>query len=147
MIKLIFVSFFHRSSFKSVPCVEGKEIDLYLLYWLVTAQGGWEKVSRIFSLIQFHEKNMAIQLTVILLDTSGLEVKTGSAGLVDASCRVATTTCELFLRQSLLPRPHGVRSCCCIYLAFYIVPSLDIVDFYFFWGMGGFLSLSLRPRP
>ena len=25
--------------------VEGKEIDLYLLYWLVTAQGGWERVS------------------------------------------------------------------------------------------------------
>jgi len=32
--------------FKHVPSVEGKEIDLYLLYWLVTAQGGFEKINR-----------------------------------------------------------------------------------------------------
>ena len=37
--------FFSRTAFKKIPAVEGKEIDLYLLYWLVTAQGGWEKVS------------------------------------------------------------------------------------------------------
>ena len=36
---------FFRTPFKHVPSVEGKEIDLYLLYWLVTAQGGFEKVS------------------------------------------------------------------------------------------------------
>jgi len=34
------------TAFKKIPAVEGKEIDLYLLYWLVTAQGGWEKVNR-----------------------------------------------------------------------------------------------------
>ena len=28
-----------------MPCINGREIDLYLLYWLVTAQGGWERVS------------------------------------------------------------------------------------------------------
>ena len=39
------ISFFSRTPFKHVPSVEGKEIDLYLLYWLVTAQGGFEKVS------------------------------------------------------------------------------------------------------
>ena len=33
-----------RTPFRKIPVVEGKEIDLYLLYWLVTAQGGWEKV-------------------------------------------------------------------------------------------------------
>lgn len=33
-----------RTPFRKIPHVEGKEIDLYLLYWLVTAQGGWEKV-------------------------------------------------------------------------------------------------------
>ena len=37
--------FYFRTAFKKIPAVEGKEIDLYLLYWLVTAQGGWEKVS------------------------------------------------------------------------------------------------------
>ncbi len=38
-----FASFF-RTSFKHIPKLNGKELDLYLLYWLVTAQGGWEKV-------------------------------------------------------------------------------------------------------
>lgn len=33
------------TGFKHLPCILGKEIDLYLLYWLVTAQGGWEKVN------------------------------------------------------------------------------------------------------
>jgi len=39
---------FHDSkgtSFKLAPSINGKEIDLYLLYWLVTAQGGWERVN------------------------------------------------------------------------------------------------------
>ena len=39
-----------RTSYKLAPSINGKEIDLYLLYWLVTAQGGWEKV-RSFSLL------------------------------------------------------------------------------------------------
>ena len=39
-----------RTSYKLAPSINGKEIDLYLLYWLVTAQGGWEKV-RSFSLV------------------------------------------------------------------------------------------------
>lgn len=34
-----------RTSFKRVPKVNGHEIDLYLLYTLVTQQGGWLKVS------------------------------------------------------------------------------------------------------
>jgi len=33
------------TGFKHIPCIHGKEIDLYLLYWLVTAQGGWERVN------------------------------------------------------------------------------------------------------
>ena len=33
-----------RTSFKLAPSINGREIDLYLLYWLVTAQGGWERV-------------------------------------------------------------------------------------------------------
>ena len=40
----IIVTFNFRTPFRKLPNVEGKEIDLYLLYWLVTAQGGWEKV-------------------------------------------------------------------------------------------------------
>jgi hypothetical protein len=35
---------FFRTSFKHIPKLNGVEIDLFLLYWLVTAQGGWEKV-------------------------------------------------------------------------------------------------------
>jgi len=33
------------TGFKHIPCINGREIDLYLLYWLVTAQGGWERVN------------------------------------------------------------------------------------------------------
>jgi len=33
------------TGFKHIPSINGKEIDLYLLYWLVTAQGGWERVN------------------------------------------------------------------------------------------------------
>jgi len=33
------------TSFRHLPSINGQEIDLYLLYWLVTAQGGWEKVN------------------------------------------------------------------------------------------------------
>lgn len=40
------MSTFSRTPFRKIPHVEGKEIDLYLLYWLVTAQGGWEKVRK-----------------------------------------------------------------------------------------------------
>jgi hypothetical protein len=36
---------FCRTPFRNVPSIGGKEIDLYLLYWLVTSQGGWERVS------------------------------------------------------------------------------------------------------
>ncbi|CAB4065110.1 ARID2 [Lepeophtheirus salmonis] len=31
--------------FKRIPNINGKEIDLYHLYWVVTAHGGWEKVN------------------------------------------------------------------------------------------------------
>ena len=41
----LFVLFNSRTPFKQTPSVEGQQIDLYLLYWLVTAQGGFEKVS------------------------------------------------------------------------------------------------------
>jgi AT-rich interactive domain-containing protein 2 len=40
---------FHRNKgtpFKNTPTIDGKDVDLYLLYWLVTAKGGWEKVNR-----------------------------------------------------------------------------------------------------
>ena len=42
---IFFVLFNSRTPFKQTPSVEGQQIDLYLLYWLVTAQGGFEKVS------------------------------------------------------------------------------------------------------
>ena len=42
--------FYFRTGFKHIPCILGKEIDLYLLYWLVTSQGGWEKVRLAFCL-------------------------------------------------------------------------------------------------
>ena len=42
--------FIFRTSFKLAPSINGKEIDLYLLYWLVTAQGGWERVRDFFIL-------------------------------------------------------------------------------------------------
>ena len=38
--------FLFRSPFRTTPTINGKNIDLYLLYWLVTVQGGWEKVSQ-----------------------------------------------------------------------------------------------------
>ena len=34
-----------RTPFKNIPTIGGKDVDLYLLYWLVTARGGWEKVN------------------------------------------------------------------------------------------------------
>lgn len=40
-----------RTGFKHIPCINGKEIDLYLLYWLVTAQGGWERVSKVVNFL------------------------------------------------------------------------------------------------
>lgn len=42
---LLCVFVFFRTAFKRVPKVNGHEIDLYLLYSLVTQQGGWLKVS------------------------------------------------------------------------------------------------------
>ena len=47
MFKLDLIINIFRTSFKQVPSINGKEVDLYLLYWLVTAQGGWEKVGNI----------------------------------------------------------------------------------------------------
>jgi len=38
----------YRTPFRRVPQINGHEIDLYLLYVLVTAHGGWFKVSRLF---------------------------------------------------------------------------------------------------
>jgi len=40
---------FHQNKgtpFKNIPTIGGRDVDLYLLYWLVTAKGGWEKVNR-----------------------------------------------------------------------------------------------------
>ena len=34
-----------RTPYRNVPLIGGEEVDLYKLYWLVTAHGGWEKVS------------------------------------------------------------------------------------------------------
>ncbi len=34
-----------RTPYRHVPLINGKEIDLYKLYWTVTAHGGWEKVN------------------------------------------------------------------------------------------------------
>lgn len=40
------IDVFFRTPFKKSPKVNGKDIDLYLLYVVVTAHGGWIKVSR-----------------------------------------------------------------------------------------------------
>jgi len=40
------VSLYFRTLFKKSPKINGKDIDLYLLYVVVTAHGGWIKVSR-----------------------------------------------------------------------------------------------------
>lgn len=48
---LIFQRFFvftFRTLFKKSPKINGKDIDLYLLYVVVTAHGGWIKVSHFF---------------------------------------------------------------------------------------------------
>jgi len=42
-VTLSFLGF--RTPFRKVPKINGHEIDLYLLYVLVTAHGGWVKVS------------------------------------------------------------------------------------------------------
>ena len=41
----MFKKYIFRTGFKHIPCILGKEIDLYLLYWLVTSQGGGGKAS------------------------------------------------------------------------------------------------------
>lgn len=40
-----------RTLFKKSPKINGKDIDLYLLYVVVTAHGGWIKVSVFFIII------------------------------------------------------------------------------------------------
>lgn len=37
-----------RTSFNKLPRLHGHEVDLYLLYSLVTSRGGWEKVTFVF---------------------------------------------------------------------------------------------------
>ena len=58
---------FYRTAFKKIPVVEGKEIDLYLLYWLVTAQGGWEKVSFKKNLVKSRVRQHRILLSCALV--------------------------------------------------------------------------------
>lgn len=52
-LKIVFhwiFDFLCRTGFKKSPKISGKDIDLYLLYVLVTAHGGWMKVSFITSM-------------------------------------------------------------------------------------------------
>lgn len=42
---MCFYTLCYRTPSRALPKINGKEIDLYLLYVLVTAQGGWVKVS------------------------------------------------------------------------------------------------------
>ena len=37
----------HRTTFKRLPRINGKGVDLYLLYVVVTARGGWQKVGEL----------------------------------------------------------------------------------------------------
>ena len=63
MFKLDLIINIFRTSFKQVPSINGKEVDLYLLYWLVTAQGGWEKVGKYFvRLIVIYVLSMTINM-------------------------------------------------------------------------------------
>ncbi|KAF4525938.1 hypothetical protein B566_EDAN013174 [Ephemera danica] len=44
---------FHDSRgtpFRRVPKIHGHEVDLYLLYVLVTAHGGWEKMKNVIEM-------------------------------------------------------------------------------------------------
>lgn len=44
---VLYIIFFlvpHRTLFKRLPRINGKGVDLYLLYVVVTARGGWQKV-------------------------------------------------------------------------------------------------------
>ena len=38
--------FCFRTAFQRTPKIGGRDVDLYLLYVLVTTRGGWEKVSQ-----------------------------------------------------------------------------------------------------
>lgn len=44
-----------RTSFRHVPVIDGKELDLYQLYWAVTAQGGFETVSLVHCLPLYYD--------------------------------------------------------------------------------------------
>ena len=81
-----FLLFHFRTSFRKLPCVEGQEIDLYLLYWLVTAQGGWEKVSLYFP------------ICMIFLSLTGFLWRTSRC------CATRATVCctTIFVRQGCL---------------------------------------------
>ncbi len=43
------IVFCFSTPFRHTPVIDGREIDLYKLYWVVTAQGGFEKVSKCFN--------------------------------------------------------------------------------------------------
>lgn len=56
VVLIVCVLFYCRTSFKKSPKISGNEIDLYLLYVLVTAHGGWIKVMKSgFSLVLIME--------------------------------------------------------------------------------------------
>ena len=46
-----------RTPYRNVPLIGGEEVDLYKLYWLVTAHGGWEKVSGLCHISRFRLDN------------------------------------------------------------------------------------------
>lgn len=56
--------FCYRTPSRALPKINGKEIDLYLLYVLVTAQGGWVKVS-LFHLVMSSFYLTSIKLVLI----------------------------------------------------------------------------------
>lgn len=55
--KMIFLFLAFRTPFRKVPKINGREIDLYLLYVLVTAHGGWVKVSFFVNIFFQHNFN------------------------------------------------------------------------------------------
>lgn len=59
-----------RTPFRRCPTLGGQEIDLYLLYTLVTAQGGWMKVS-VFNFYLFILKSTT---TVNIFQPSSFEL-------------------------------------------------------------------------
>ena len=62
-----------RTIFRHIPCINGHEIDLYLLYWLVTAQGGWEKVkTNILKILPYFYTNRFIYVENLVFMGWGL---------------------------------------------------------------------------